>query len=165
MAFANEGDQADNKITTQVKSETISQPQIPIKATTTAVTTKSDIEDLTVDQEGIIGRDEQKRVTDTTKTPYRQVVYLKMLHADGKWYAGSGAMIGPDLILTAAHNVYDREKGKWATYVEASPSRNRDVGSLYGDYSAENYVILSGFQSQVQAKDAHSYDMAVIKLN
>lgn len=111
--------------------------------------------------EGIIGEDNQHQVTDTTQTPYRQIVHLEIEFASGNYLAGSGAMIGPDLILTAAHNVYDSETGEWAKEVYAAPGRNGTGQNPYEVYDADSFVILKGFQAQ----GASQYDMAIIKLS
>lgn len=58
--------------------------------------------------EKIIGSDDQIRVTDPTQDPYRKVVHLTMEFPDGGAAIGSGTMSGPDTVLTAAHNVYNR---------------------------------------------------------
>lgn len=159
--------------TAQMTSVTINTP-IPIVPTTTAApqektivaerseqVAKSHTEQLDITPEGIIGDDDQVLVSDTSQPPYRQIVRLNILHEDGDWYVGSGAMISPNLILTAAHNVYNQETGEWATYVEASPSRNSLDKAPYGSYEAENYVILEGYQKE----GANQFDMAVIQLS
>ena len=82
--------------------------------------------------EGIIGADGQYRVKNTTVNPYRSVVYLQMTFGN-QTYVGSGVMIAPNLVLTAGHNIYNRETGAWASSVIAVPGRN-DNSSPFGTY-------------------------------
>ena len=112
--------------------------------------------------EGIIGDDNQYRVKTTTANPYRKFVRLEMKFPDG-WYVGSGVMIGPDTILTAAHNVYDVETGKWASSVTAAPAQNGS-SKPYGSYTASNYYVLRRWKTLRDETDT-SYDTAVIKLS
>ena len=155
--------QTTNLPSSAVLSTPTSSPQTAIA--TQGQPTENPAEHLEVTNEGIIDSDDQFPVPDVSKTPYRQIVHLNVLHEDGNWYVGSGAMIAPNLILTAAHNVYDRKTGKWATYVKATPSRNGGDRLPYGSYEADNYVIFDEYRTQSQKLSANQYDMAVIRLN
>ena len=46
---------------------------------------------------------------DTRKYPY-SCIGLITGRFDDKYYSGTGCLIGPKIVLTCAHNVYDREK-------------------------------------------------------
>lgn len=138
----------------------ILEPSTSLQTTTPEATT-SQPETLTVIPEGIIGVDNQYQVTDTSQSPYRQIVHLEIEYASGRYLTGSGTMIGPDLILTAAHNVYDVETGEWAREVYAAPGRNGLEQNPYEVYDADSFAILSGYQ----VEGASQYDMAVIKLS
>ncbi|MBL0942610.1 MAG: hypothetical protein IBJ00_07815, partial [Alphaproteobacteria bacterium] len=39
---------------------------------------------------------------------------------------GSGVLIGPNHILTAAHNLYDHTKGGWAQEIKFTPAHNKN---------------------------------------
>ncbi len=157
--------QTTNLPSSAVLSTPTSSPQTTIAAQ--GQPTENPAEHLEVTNEGIIDSDDQFPVPDVSKTPYRQIVQLNALHEDGYRYVGSGAMIAPNLILTAAHNVYDRKTGKWATYVKATPTPSRNGGDRlpYGSYDAENYVIFDEYRTQSQELSEYQYDMAVIRLN
>lgn len=111
--------------------------------------------------EGIVGSDNQYRIKNTTVDPYRKIVRLYMQYPDGQ-YVGSGTMIAPNLILTAAHNVYDKDTGRWASSVLAVPAEN-GKSRPYGAYEASNYFILRNYKT-VDRDEQFQQDVAVIKL-
>jgi V8-like Glu-specific endopeptidase len=69
----------------------------------------------------IIGTDDRRQVTDTTRYPYCATVKLYMNFPDGG-YMGSGVMIGPKAVLTCGHCVYGN--GNWATSIQVIPGMN-----------------------------------------
>lgn len=60
-------------------------------------------------------------VTDRTGFPYSAVVYVSVRWGDGSGTSGSGVVVGVNDVLTAAHVVYDRTKGGWASSVTIYP--------------------------------------------
>lgn len=76
-----------------------------------------ELEDESAERE-VIGRDTRRLVTNTRVAPYR---YICSLVHNGR-PAGSGTLIGPNTVLTAAHVI----QGKTARNMIAIPGRNAD---------------------------------------
>lgn len=68
--------------------------------------------------ERILGKDNRMLVKNYTSYPYKTIVLLNMTFTNIT-YIGTGTVIAPDTILTAAHNVYDSRLGGWATEITA----------------------------------------------
>ena len=76
--------------------------------------------------ESIIDADTRTQVTNTSAEPWKKIVNLD-IDFDGDLFpeAGcTGSMIGPKLVLTAGHCVYDPETLDWASYVWVTPGQN-----------------------------------------
>lgn len=71
----------------------------------------------------VIGRDDRVRIRDTTQVPFRWVCSLDIMRGS-TLSRGSGLLIGPRQVLTAAHNIYDRS-GNRPDSVHVAPARNR----------------------------------------
>lgn len=137
-----------------------------VDATTESESNTEDSETAALEKAGIleaiIGKDDQYRVKNTTVHPYRSVVYLQMTFGN-QTYVGSGVMIAPNLVLTAGHNIYNRETGAWASSVIAVPGRN-DNSSPFGTYSSSTYYTFRQFKTEGNVIPSN-YDIAVVKLN
>jgi Ca2+-binding RTX toxin-like protein len=73
-----------------------------------------------------------------TAWPYKAVVYVQASFPNGMSYTGSGAVVGPNDVLTAAHLVYSAADGGTATSVQVTPAR--DGGSQpFGSFSAQTW--------------------------
>ncbi len=89
-------------------------------------------------QTGIIGEDNRVRVPDTLVTPFRHICRLTIIIQDPDnrdhqfYFHGTGVMITPKNVLTAAHNLYDWIVGSKGTRVIG------DVTEIYASpgYSA-----------------------------
>lgn len=75
---------------------------------------------LRVIKPGIDGR---RKVEDTKRFPFCIHVHMEMLFPHGE-YSGSGSIVGPQHILTCAHNVYDISKKFFAQIIHVYPGRN-----------------------------------------
>ncbi len=64
----------------------------------------------------VIGTDTRTEVVDTTTAPYKSIVLLIMKYGNDL-YRGTGFLIKDNVVLTAAHNVYDFDLGKPADEV------------------------------------------------
>lgn len=106
---------------------------------------------------GIIGDDGRAQVTNVNAYPYSAIVYLTITRADGKVTHGSGAMVGRDLVLTAAHCVYDMDLG-WSKSINVKPG---GVNSKFDSTNATTYYASSVYTSG----GYESYDYAAIKLD
>lgn len=131
------------------------------EATTILPSQAPDFSEVEAIPEGIIDSDNQILVTNTLLTPYRQVVRLESFFASGVLY-GTGVMIGPDLVLTAAHNVYNIKQGQWTEDVLVIPAQNGEA-EPYGKYQAGRIFMLKSYQNE-ETGTSESFDMAVIKL-
>lgn len=139
-------------------TEWTSESQVSTEATTSSV----DEESLQAYPEGIIDGDNQFLVRNPSLDPYRKIVRLESYFAARPLY-GTGVLVGPDLVLTAAHNVYDTARGKWTQDVWATPAQNGDA-TPYGSYQASRVFILKKYQEE-KTGNKDSYDMALIKLS
>lgn len=110
--------------------------------------------------ERVIGTDQRIKVSNFKSTPYKQVVLLNMTFPNGKTYTGSGTMVGRDSVLTAAHNIYSKSAGGWASKIV-----------VYAGVEGQKFHI-----GKAQSKKIHTlnqwinkrdfqYDLAIIKLN
>lgn len=62
-----------------------------------------------------------QEVVERTSAPYSAVCYVTTVFPDGVALRGSGAVIGPNDVLTALHMVYQAAHGGWATQVSVTP--------------------------------------------
>lgn len=111
-------------------------------------------------EEGIIGIDDQQPVPDTSVKPYRQIVRL-YLYFENYRAVGSGTMIGPDTVLTAAHNVY--HDGKWAEKVVVAPAMSGPNDFSKGLYVTKEFYMFEGYKTATD-DDRQQYDTAILKL-
>ena len=69
-------------------------------------------------EESVIGKDDSVIVNDTANAPWRPLVCLRITAPD-EFLIGSGLLIKPNVILTAAHNVFRLKTKKYATSIVA----------------------------------------------
>lgn len=86
--------------------------------------------------------DERVRVNPTTQVPYRWVCSLDVRRG-GTFFRGSGLLVGPRQVLTAAHNVYDRE-GTRPDSLHVAPARNR-TEEPFGRFEAVAFTTSSRY--------------------
>ena len=95
-------------------------------------------------------------VTNRTASPYRSIVYLEAIWADGSTSRASGVIVGYNDVLTALHTVYDASLGGWARGVSVMPAADtqpwsepfgtfRNIGSMVGrasnwDLNGDGYL-------------------------
>lgn len=107
----------------------------------------------------IPGVDGRERIENTIDWPNLLHGQLTMKYSDGE-YGGSGVLIGPHHLLTAAHNVYDVDKKEWARSISVRLGLNEAVAPFGEIKVAKAYT----FDQWVQNKDSN-YDMALITLS
>lgn len=56
-----------------------------------------------VEPESVIGNDDRQRITNTAPYPWRTIVELRIVAADGTTLGCTGALIDPNHVLTAGH--------------------------------------------------------------
>jgi V8-like Glu-specific endopeptidase len=94
----------------------------------------------------VIGADDRQRVNPTTDFPWRAVVSLEIQYDFGVANGScSGALIGPTVVLTAGHCLFDLFTGETATAVVVIPGRNgfaepyvRQPASAWGTHPGWN---------------------------
>lgn len=91
-------------------------------------------------------KDGRKRVNKTFDWPY-SVHGLVSLNLNGQEECGTGTMIGPNIVLTAAHNIYCHKHKVHAKELEFSPGVD---GKLfpYGSCKVEKYFVPSEYIEQ-----------------
>lgn len=74
------------------------------------------------------------RVLNTLQDPYTKVCYLKAYYSNGTNF-GTGFVIGPNVVVTAGHIIYDQDMG-WCNSVEIIPAQNGSGSQPYGVFNA-----------------------------
>jgi len=105
--------------------------------------------------------DDRVNIPDTLldDRPFSAIVKISALFPNGAIYSGTGAMIGPDDVLTVAHLLYSHDSGGWATDVIVTPGYGPDK-SDFGTVIAENYAVTSEW---VESPD-FNHDYATLDL-
>jgi V8-like Glu-specific endopeptidase len=77
-----------------------------------------------------------QEVVERTSAPYSAVCYVTTVFPDGVSLRGSGAVIGPNDVLTALHMVYQASHGGWATQVSVTPGADTvPYDAPYGSFT------------------------------
>jgi V8-like Glu-specific endopeptidase len=116
-------------------------------------------------------------VNTRTTYPYTAVSLIVVTFPDGHKVAGTGTMVGPNDLLTAAHVVYSPDHGGWASALSLYPGA--DFNGTTGRIEDAPYVVenfrwqLDGWPAQAFSDDSNAtfryeesqYDVAVIGLS
>jgi V8-like Glu-specific endopeptidase len=108
----------------------------------------------------VIPPDERQMVHDTLAVPYRWVCSLDVTYPSGTFNRGSGVLIGPRQVLTAAHNIY-RPDGSSPSSMYAAPARNGRVDP-FGRVKAAAFSVTSAFLRTSRA--GSRFDFALVTL-
>ena len=108
----------------------------------------------------VIGIDDRRPILETTRFPYQSICKLYIESLDGKMYGGTGAYIGPNSVLTAAHNVYNSDIGGWVKEITVIPGLSRRVEPFGSDRS--NFFLCPKLY---ETTESQKYDFAAIITN
>lgn len=103
-------------------------------------------------------------VDDTTIMNYnRHTVHISISTASGKKYQGTGFLIAPNIVVTAAHVIYNEKYGGgyWASGAEITPAKQSDGTAPYGTAESSTLICSGDWISDPQPKN----DWGVIVLN
>ncbi len=107
----------------------------------------------------VIGADERVQITDTASYPWRAVTWLFLYDQFGLEGTCTGTFVGPDVVLTAAHCLYDPVSG-WFTDVGVVPGANGLV-EPYGHQFGANWWVPDGW---ISSGGNELFDWGLIKM-
>lgn len=122
--------------------------------------------------ESIIGGDDRVPVSDIGKEPWRKFVCLRIDYGGGIKALGTGVLIAPDMVLTAAHNLYSLKRRKFAKSIlaevgvyegqsKASARANRiEVCSTYTKHKPSDVKKYLSDYGVIRLADTSAYDWA-----
>lgn len=92
----------------------------------------------------VIGSDSRVRIANTTDEPWRRIADLDVKQADGSWATCTGFFLGPRVVATAGHCVFNFDFGGWAQEIKVTPGRD---GSLqpYGSSTSSDLWTIGGW--------------------
>lgn len=87
-------------------------------------------------EKAICGVDGRKRINPTKTPPFKKIVKLQVRYPNSPKdsFICTGALVGPRMVLTCGHCVYNSSRGGWAKFVEVIPGLNlaeKPYGSQY----------------------------------
>ncbi len=107
----------------------------------------------------IVGdKDTRNQITDTAITPYRSICLVEVRWADGSTSRGTGCLIGPDVVLTSAHVVYNAAHGK-TEFINVYPGLNGS-NLVFGQLVAQKVYVTERWMRTGLISD----DWALLKL-
>ena len=108
--------------------------------------------------------DQRIVVKDITVSPWRPFCCLKLRYSDGSHAVGSGILIAPDMVLTAAHNLYALDLGTFVTSAVAEIGMKDDVAAASA--RVKHVEICPGYtRLNVQHPDRFKFDYGVARLD
>ena len=117
--------------------------------------------------ENVIGADSRVIVTNTSNLPWRCICHLEVEYDKGPTGFGTGLLIGPHTVVTAAHVVcdpYGWDKPREARNVRVVPGRNGNLAP-YGYFVAEDVKVPDGWKDAKSKSDvAIANDFAAVML-
>jgi V8-like Glu-specific endopeptidase/TPR repeat protein len=97
------------------------------------------------------------------KWPERIHGYLAIEYSNGNPGSGSGILIGPNHVLTAAHNLYDRHGSGWVKQLRFAPGRHHDDYPR-GDYKGCIFLVPKKWGDRT-FKEYEQYDYGIVILD
>jgi len=113
----------------------------------------------------VIGADDRIMIEPTSQYPFSSVGYLELKYSSG-YSRCTGTVISRNIVITAAHCLFDLETGEWAQSVAFLPGMNGKSAPL-GMFEAENWVIQKGYVDSGAAigGDQHIHDIGIVEFN
>ena len=109
----------------------------------------------------IIGGDDRTRIQDTSLFPYHAIGRIEIkFNNDSNTYAGTAFMISKNVAVTAAHCVYDKDKGL-ASSITIYPGAEGLNNNPYGSATTRNMLYPTVWASD----NDKNYDWAILCLN
>jgi V8-like Glu-specific endopeptidase len=91
----------------------------------------------------------QQEIIDQSQYPWQSVDFITSTFSDGTVATGSGAMVGPNDVLTASHVVYSSEHGGAATSVTVTPAYDpRPFEQPFGTLEANAWHFFTDFDPE-----------------
>ncbi|KAG2502132.1 hypothetical protein HYH03_000621 [Edaphochlamys debaryana] len=118
-------------------------------------------------QLGIFESDDRVDCPRTPTYPFTASGQIQVRDASGS-YVCSGALVGPDVVLTAAHCVFSRGSGTFYDKLDFSPGRYRTLdGTVVNPFGIIPWTHVTVYQAYTLsgAGDPNIVDIAIIKLS
>lgn len=84
--------------------------------------------------------DDRVQQSPTIAFPASAVVWLLGPVGDDLWVSCSGALIGPDVVLTAAHCLYNHESGGWVAELAVVPGADGETWPYGYEFATDAFV-------------------------
>lgn len=111
----------------------------------------------------VIGnQDSRAPITDTSKFPFSAICQLEIDWVSKQSEIGTGCLIAPRLVLTAAHCVFDRNNQQFARQITVAPGRN---GTDRVTPQATRKLFVNRFYPRVSNQEKPQFDYAAILLD
>lgn len=113
-----------------------------------------------INTKSVFGEFERKQINDSSDLSTRIVGQIEARFGLDDTLC-TGTLIGPKYIITAAHCVYDKESGTWASNVVFIPGRTNLNTRPYGEIKATKFYVNKNFTDK---SITWGHDYAVIEL-
>lgn len=115
-------------------------------------------------------RDDRRLVTDTRAVPFRHICCLELSFSGASGlFIGTGTLVAPNKVLTAAHCMFDRDHGwGYATSIRVIPGKNGPGRTRreepYGFTLSARLDVPPAWRTAANARAAMPHDYGVITL-
>lgn len=113
--------------------------------------------------ESIIDDNDMRRVNDVRIQPWRQLCCLDIHRSNGGRSIGTGLLIAPDIVLTAAHNLYALKDRSYAIGIEVEAGM--DAGAAAATSRIDHIQICQGYDKYAPSDEGqYAVDYGIIRL-